>query len=62
MFIEIPIANTKKTALVNVNNITTLYENRLKQTEIYTSGNHIITTSLSLEDIKKLLEKGLLYE
>lgn len=57
MFIEIPIANTERTAIVNVNNITTLCENRLKQTEIYTSGAHIITTNLSLEDIKKLLER-----
>lgn len=57
MFIEIPIANTKRKALVNVNNIVSIDENRLKQTEIYTSGDYMITTSLSFEDIKKLLER-----
>ena len=59
MFIKIPIANSKSAAIINVDNITYISTNELRQTEIYTNGGNIITTKLVLEDIEKLLEMAI---
>lgn len=58
MFIKIPIANSKREAIINVDNITYISTNNLRQAEIYTNGDDIITTKLALEDIERLLERG----
>lgn len=58
MFIKIPIANSKREAIINVDNITYISTNNLRQTEIYTNGDDIITTKLALEDIERLLERA----
>lgn len=58
MFIKIPIANKKSEVIINVDNITYISTNNLRQTEIYTNGDDIITTKLALEDIERLLERA----
>lgn len=58
MFIKIPLANSKREVIINVDNITYISTNNLRQTEIYTNGDDIITTKLSLEDIERLLERA----
>lgn len=58
MFIKIPIANSKSEAIINVDNITYVSTNNLRQTEIYTNGDDIITTKLTLEEIERLLERA----
>lgn len=58
MFIKIPITNSKREVIINVDNITYISTNNLRQTEIYTNGDDIITTKLALEDIERLLERG----
>lgn len=59
MFIKIPISTPKRDAIINVDNITYISTNNLRQTEIYTNGDDIITTKLALEDIEKLLEMAI---
>ena len=58
MFIKIPIENSKSEAIINVDNITYISTNNLRQTEIYTNGGDIIATKLALEDIERLLERA----
>ena len=60
MFIKIPITNQKRDAIINVDNITYVSTNNLRQTEIYTNGDDIITTKLTLEDIEELLERAVI--
>lgn len=58
MFIKIPLTNSDDEAIINVDNITYISTNILRQTEIYTKGDSVITTKLKLEDIEKLLERA----
>ena len=60
MFIKIPITTPKRDAIINVDNITYVSTNNLRQTEIYTNGDDIITTKLTLEDIEELLERAVI--